>query len=151
MRVELKDGGFAELRDKILGSDRLAAKAAIRLHVNEDGSREISGDLDDLVKLALLRRLIVDWSYGQPLPHQAHSAEQAQDILTGIDDEDLGALYEAVQPVYDRVLSNPKRKIISGSVLSDGSSADPEQPARLTRKSRPTSTSLNGGTGPQSR
>jgi hypothetical protein len=132
MRVELKDGQWAELRDKILGADRLAAKKAIRLHINEDGSRELEGDLDERIKLALLRRLIVEWSFPPPLPHQAQTMEQAETILGNLDEEDLASLYDAVQPVYDRVLAGPKRKIISGSVVSTGSSDGQEPAAQLT-------------------
>lgn len=118
MRVELKDGQWADLRDQITGGDRRAAKNAIHLHINEDGSRELSGDLDDSIKYALLRRLIVDWSFPPPLPRDAVDWEGR---LDGLDDEDLGLLYDAIQPVYDRVLAGPKRQIISGSVLSPGS------------------------------
>jgi hypothetical protein len=143
MRVELKDGQWADLRDQVTGGDRRAAKHAIQLHINEDGSRELTGDLDDQVKYVLLRRLIVDWSYPPPLPRDAVDWEG---VIDKLDDDDLGALYEAVQPVYDRVLASPKRKIISGSVVSTGSSD--EVPAQLTTTSPNTTGTPSDTSGP---
>ena len=119
MRIELRDGQWAELRDEMNGGDRRAGKAAITLKVAEDGSREITGELEENIKYVLLRRLIVEWSFPPPLPRDAVDWQGAIDRLH-IDD--IEALSEAVQPMYDRVLNGPKSPTISGTVLSTGTS-----------------------------
>jgi len=119
MRIELRDGQWAELRDEMNGGDRRAGKAAITLKVAEDGSREITGELEENIKYVLLRRLIVDWSFPPPLPRDA---VDWQGTIDRLHIDDIEALSDAVQPMYDRVLNGPKSPTISGTVLSTGTS-----------------------------
>jgi hypothetical protein len=123
MRVELKDGNWADLREEMTGGDRRAGKAAIKLTISEDGSREITGELEEKVKYVLLRRLILNWSYPPPLPRDAVDWEATLDNLPIEDIEKLG---DFVQPYYDRALNGPKPRIVSGSVLSTGTSGAQE-------------------------
>lgn len=133
MRVELHDGNFAELRDNLTAGDRRRAKAAIRVVVGGDDSREFYGDLEDRINYALLRGMLVAWSIPQTLPKDAATPEVADGILDGLEIEDIEALCDAVRGHYDRVLNGPKQKIISGSVSSTGSSGGPVPRARSPR------------------
>jgi hypothetical protein len=123
MRIELRNGGWAEVREEMNGGDRRIGKAAIHLKIAEDGSREMTGELEENVRYALLRRLIVGWSYPPPLP------KDAVDWVATLDNlhiDDIETLAEFVQPFQDRVLNGPKSRIISGNVLSPGTSDDQE-------------------------
>jgi hypothetical protein len=123
LRVELSGGQFAELREAVNAGDRRAARGAVTVTVQGDESRVFTAELEDKVMYQLLRRLIVSWSLPQPLPSQAVNAEDVLDMLP-IDDQE--ALYKAVRPVYDRIMSGgPKPKTVSGSVSMTGSSDDP--------------------------
>jgi hypothetical protein len=129
LRIDLTGGQWAELREQLNGGDRRAAKAAVTVTVQGDESRVFTASLEDSVMYALLRRLIIAWSLPQPLPSQAANAEDVIDMLPM---DDIEALYQAVRPVYDRIMGGgPKPKTISGSVSTTGSSDDPE-PAVLS-------------------
>ena len=125
-RVELSKGGWAELRDQITGGDRRAARAAVQVTVRSDEARVVSAELEDNVMYALLARLITGWSLAQPLPGQALVPA---DVLDALDLDDQEALYLAVRPTYERIMTGgPKKetKAISGRVLSTGSSEGQE-------------------------
>jgi hypothetical protein len=128
VRVQLHDGNYAELRDKLTGGDRRRAKAAIEITVGGDETRHFTAELEDRINYALLRQLIVSWSFPQTLPRDAVNAETADQILDDLDLEDVEALCKAIRPYYDRILNGPKEKIISGSVSPTGSS-DGQVPA----------------------
>jgi hypothetical protein len=122
VRVQLHDGNYAELRDRLTGGDRRRAKAAIEITVGGDDTRRFTAELEDKINYALLRQLILSWSFPQTLPRNAASPEIADQILDDLELDDVEALCKAVRPFYDRVLNGPKEKIISGSVSSTGSS-----------------------------
>lgn len=123
LRVELAAGQWAELREQVNAGDRRAAKAAVVVTVQGDESRVFTAELEDKVMYALLRRLIIAWSLPQPLPSQALNPE---DVLDMLPIEDQEALYQAVKPVYDRIMNNgPKPRTVSGSVSTTGSSDAP--------------------------
>lgn len=124
MRVELQDGQWAELRDQLTAGDRRMAKSAIAFTITDEGSRTISAELEENVYYALLRRMIVLWSFPQPLPRDAVDWEG---VLDNMKIEDLETLAAAVKPHYDRILNGPKARTISGNVLSTTSSDDQEQ------------------------
>jgi hypothetical protein len=126
MRVQLHDGNFAELRDRLTGGDRRRAKAAIEITVGGDDTRRFTAELEDRINYALLRQLIIGWSFPQTLPRDAASPEIADQILDDLELEDVEALCKAIKPMYDRILNGPKPQIISGSVSPTGSSEDPE-------------------------
>lgn len=122
MRVELSGGNHADLRDELNGGDRRAARAAIKITIAGDESRQFTAELEDQIMYALLRRLIISWSFPQPLPRDA-----GDDVLNNLPIDDQDALYEAVRPFYDRILNGPKPKVISGNVLATTSS-DGQEP-----------------------
>lgn len=129
MRVELHDGNYAELREQLTAGDRRSAKAAIAFTITDDGSRTITAELEENVYYALLRRMIVLWSFPQPIPRDAVDWQGALDAL---DIGDLEALAAAAKPHYDRIMSGPKapaETAVPGSVLSISSLDEPEQSA----------------------
>lgn len=126
MRVELHDENWAELRDNLTGGDRRRAKAAIEITIGGDESRRFTAELEDRINYALLRQLIVSWSFPQTLPRNAASVEVADQILDDMDLGDIEALASAIKPMYDRVLNGPKGRNGSGKVLSITSLDDPE-------------------------
>jgi hypothetical protein len=129
VRVQLHDGNYAELRDRLTGGDRRRAKAAIEITVGGDETRRFTAELEDRINYALLRQLIVSWSFPQTLPRNAASVEIADQILDDLELDDVEALCKAIRPFYDRILNGPKEKIISGSGLLTGSSPGPEPDA----------------------
>jgi hypothetical protein len=134
VRVELHDENWAELRDNLTGGDRRRAKAAIEITIGGDESRRFTAELEDRINYALLRQLIVSWSFPQTLPRNAASVEVADQILDDMDLGDIEALAAAIKPMYDRVLNGPKGRNDSGKVLSITSLDDPEpgSPSRTT-------------------
>lgn len=128
MRVELRDGNHAELRDRLTAGDRRAAKAAMKFTIGADEERILTAEMDEKINYALLRAMIVSWSLPQTLPRNAASDEVAEQILDGLDIEDIEALCEAIKPQRDRVMNGPKAMTVSGSVLPPGSSV-PMDPA----------------------
>lgn len=144
MRVQLSAGNHADLRDEPNGGDRRAARGAISITINGDESRVFTAELEDRIMYALLKRMIIGWTLAQPLPGQAVDGDA---ILNNLSMDDQDALYQAVRPVYDRVLNGPKPQTISGSVLPTTSSGDPAPPARslTSTSSGPGSPSDTGG------
>ena len=113
MRVDLPSGHHAELRDvdQLMAADDRVAKAAFKLTVQEDGSRELTGDLTDRVRRALLKQLIVSWDFpGLPIPRDAVDPDGVLDSL-GL--KDLKELRKAIEPAYNEVMEveeDPKKK-----------------------------------------
>ena len=126
MRVELHDGNWAEIRDQLTGGDRRRAKAAIEITIGGDESRRFTAELEDRINYALLRQLILSWSFPQTLPRNAADTETADRILDDLDLGDIEALCAAIKPMYDRILNGPKGRNGSGKVLSITSLDDPE-------------------------
>lgn len=127
MRVALHDDNWAEIRDQLTGGDRRRAKAAIEITVSGDNdSRTFTAELEDRINYALLRQLIVSWSFQQTLPRNAVTAEVADGILDNLNLEDVEALCTAIKPMYDRIMNGPKGRAASGKVLSITSLDDQE-------------------------
>jgi hypothetical protein len=119
------------MRDNLTAGDRRRAKSAIKVVVGgDDDKREFYGDLEDRINYALLRSMIIAWSFPQTLPRNAATVELADQILDDLSIEDIEALCDAVRPHYDRVLNGPKPKVISGSASSTGSLTGPVPHAR---------------------
>lgn len=112
-RVELPSGNYAVLRDaeELIAKDARVAKAAFSVRVAEDNSRELTGDLTDKVKYALLKETIIEWSFaGLPLPKDAVDPDG---VMGGLTLKDMNKLLEAVEPSYNAVMEieeGPKAK-----------------------------------------
>ena len=106
MRVELPSGGWAELRDKLKGGDRVAAMRAVRLEL-EDGRTTIEGSVEAQISMALLSRLITAWSFeGVPAPAQHVNPVT---VLEDLDLDDYNTLCEAIIPYVEKVTPRPNR------------------------------------------
>lgn len=104
MEVTLPSGHKAVFRDTFLGGDRREAKRGMSVTISPDGSRRVEGTIADDISARLIRRMLVSWDLGVPVPGEASSEFLAQQILDSLDEEDLAALERAVQPWAARVL-----------------------------------------------
>ena len=121
MKVALPSGHEADLRDQVLAGDKYAANEAIKVEVQDDGTRVLSASMTDQVKYALLTRLIVSWDIGQPVPSMV---VDPVGLINSLPLDDIEALADAIEPIYNRVMGiksgdngeGPKVRVISGSV-----------------------------------
>jgi hypothetical protein len=118
LRVELPstrpDGthNWVEIRDKKRPLDSAAIQEAIKVvvEVAPDGTetRYAVGGQEERMRIGLLARAITAWSFdGTPVPSQnIAKPEEVIDSVFGEDDWDV--VYDAIQPLLDRVLRRPK-------------------------------------------
>jgi hypothetical protein len=121
LEITLPSGASATLRDTFLRGDRRAARRALKLTIDSDGTRHMDLSVEDNVTGALLRQMIVSWTIPQPVPRDAQTDELAQGILDAIDDDDYAALAKEVRPYYLKVMR-------SGGVEDE----DPNSPSGAT-------------------
>ena len=128
MRIDLPSGAWVEVRDPetFKGSDRKKVRKSIRLSVTRDGVQEMTGDIDDVMRDALLTQIITSWSLaeqGIPLPSvprpvagTAGSAVDPDVIADNLSSRDYAALQDAAQPLLDEVLgrSGPNPPSVNG-------------------------------------
>ena len=104
-RIDLPSGAWVEYREDFKGRDRKKVRASVKLAVTPEGVREASGDIDDVMRDALLAEIITAWSLseqGIPVPSQnVAGAEVIGDVLGY---KDYNALQEAAQPILDELL-----------------------------------------------
>lgn len=129
MKVELPGGDWVELRDadRLTGGDRRAYKAAIKFKVATGGDmQEISGDVQERQRNAVLRRLIVAWAVRNPANGQMFPIPIAQDpddpnpVLDDIPLEIYDKLIEAIRPHMDRLEAAGKSSTASAEPSPDG-------------------------------
>jgi hypothetical protein len=112
-RVELPSGGWVEYRSNLTVQDRIAANSALsfRFEPQDDGTevRTMTGGSDDRMRIALLGRIITDWSFaGIPAPSK-NIADPADLIDSVLDLDDYDKVCEEIAPLFQRVLrSGPK-------------------------------------------
>jgi hypothetical protein len=119
VKVTLPSGHEADLRDQVLAGDKYAANEAIKVEIQDDGTRVLTASMTDQVKYALLTRMIVSWDIGQPVPSMV---VDPVGLINSLPLDDIEALSDAIEPVYNRVMGiknngeGPKVRVISGSV-----------------------------------
>jgi len=99
VQVQLGGPDWAEIAEpsELRNGDRKAVNKTIRLQMDEDGSRTIGGDYEDLMRDALLKRIVRNWSLPFPVPKDD---PESLDKLTL---EQADVLAKAVQPHLDLI------------------------------------------------
>jgi hypothetical protein len=119
-RIDLPSGAWVEYRDKPTLQDRIAVNSVLRFRFEPqpDGTevRTMTGGSDDAMRIALLTRIITNWSWapGTPVPSQ-NTADPADLLASVLDLDDYDTVSEAVTPLFQRVLRpGPKPKAETG-------------------------------------
>lgn len=129
VKIDLPNGDWAEIREanRLTGGDRRAYKAAIKFQVSTDGAmQEISGDIQERQRNAVLRRLITSWAVKNPDSGQMYPIPVAQNpddpypVLDEIPLEIYDILIEAITPHMDRLENAGKSSTTSGESSSNG-------------------------------
>lgn len=99
MRVELPDGGWAEIAEPtdLRKGDRKAVLAALQVEVDGEGRRLMSLGYDEDMRDALLRRVVLMWSLPFPLPKDDPAS------LDKLTLAQADALVEAINPHMDLI------------------------------------------------
>ena len=119
-RIDLPSGAWLDVRDEFRGSDRKKVRRAIRLSVTPDGVQEMFGDVDDVMRDAMLTEITTDWSLaaqGIPIPSvPGPDGRPRTDVIAeSLSSEDYGALQEAAQPLLEKVLGRSRPNSQSGN------------------------------------
>lgn len=138
MEISLPSGNTVSLRDQFMRGDLVAAKRALKITIEQDGSRHMTGAIEDEVIGAILRSMITGWTFPSPLPSQTASAELAEGVLNSVlDSADYDVIVKAVQPFTQKVLRTPQSEnpnsksgttVISISAEPDGQETLNTQP-----------------------
>lgn len=113
MRIDLPGFGHVELRDRLTGGDRSAYMAAITFKLTDGELRELSGDIQERQRKALLRRLITGWDVtdpdsGQVFPNPAlQHHDDPRPALDEIPLDVYDVLVAAIEPHMYRLTSGP--------------------------------------------
>lgn len=112
-RIELPSGAWLDVRDDYKGTDRKKVRRAIKLSVTTDGVQEMAGDVDDVMRDAMLTEITTDWSLaaqGIPIPSVpgADGKPRTDVIAESLSSEDYGNLQEQAQPLLEKVLGRSR-------------------------------------------
>lgn len=114
-RVDLPSGNWIDYRTDLKASDKFYVQDALVLEYDENDRRRVRVGALNVMRNALLVRVITAWSFtGVPVPSQnIAGTETIGDIL---DIEDYDALTEAVSPLLEKVtVSSSPNQQKSGS------------------------------------
>jgi hypothetical protein len=109
-KVDLSEGNWAEIRDKLKGKDKFAVQQSISFDV-DNASQKVSADLMTTMTNALLAKLITTWSFPDPVPGDT---DDPGEVLGELDIDDYNALEDAARPMLSKVLQTPNRATPSG-------------------------------------
>ena len=126
MKVDLSNGGWAELRDNLKAKDKFAVQAAVTVTLDARGvGQQVSGNTMTLMTTALLARLLNSWSLDDQLPG-AHSCPEcmgnsalwhqhvADYIGDTLDLDDYNKLEAIIAPLLEKVMATPNLETSSG-------------------------------------
>lgn len=107
MKVDLADGAWAEIRDKLKGKDKFAIHRALTFDITDNGvAQKASAELMTLMTTTLLSQVITSWSFPEPVPSES---DNPRGVLEELDLDDYNTLEEAVKPLLDKVMKFPNR------------------------------------------
>lgn len=109
MRVDFSDGNWVDLLDvdQVRDYHRKAANKTIRIVVTDEGEAIMGGDYEDRMRDALLRELVVNWSFDLPVPSKDITSldkltiKQARELNEAIDPH-FALIREGSGPGSDR-------------------------------------------------
>jgi hypothetical protein len=101
-RFELPSENWVEYRTDLKAGDKFAVQDAVILEYTEDDKRRLRAGTTNVMRNALLTRIITAWSFqGIPVPSQNFAGVET--IGETLDIDDYNALAEAVAPLLDKV------------------------------------------------
>lgn len=104
-RIELPSGNWIEYREDLMAADKFAVQDAIVLTVTAGADQEVTGAIQMKMRNALLRQIIIAWSYSVPIP----SMNGGADIGLTLTLDDYNALEEATDVLLEKVTFAPNR------------------------------------------
>jgi hypothetical protein len=110
-RVELPSGGWIEYRTGLKASDKFAVQDAVVLEYTDGEARKIRGGTTNVMRNALLARIITAWSFeGIPIP--AQNIAGVDTLGDTLDIDDYNVLAEDVSSLLDKVAftSSPNQR-----------------------------------------
>lgn len=111
VRVELPSEAWVEYRDDLKANDKFAVQDALVIELTDGETRKVHGGTSNVMRNALLARIITAWSYpGIPVP--AQNIAGVDTIGDTLDIDDYNALSEEVNPLLEKVAftSAPNRE-----------------------------------------
>lgn len=111
VRVELPSENWVEYRDDLKANDKFAVQDAIVIELSDGETRKVHGGTSNLMRNALLARIITAWSYpGIPIPSQ--NIAGVETIGDTLDIDDYNALSDSVETLLEKVAftSAPNRE-----------------------------------------
>lgn len=109
MKVDLPSGAWVQLRDKLTAGDKMAVQGSFTITVDTDGHQEMPSGITNILRNALLERIIENWGGGEgeyalegkPVP--ANSPQGGDLIADVMDLDDYNVLVEKVEPLLEKV------------------------------------------------
>jgi hypothetical protein len=100
--IELPSGAWVDYRNDLKAGDKFATQDAVVLEYDESDKRKIRGGTTNVMRNALLARIITAWSFqGIPVPSQ--NIAGIETLGETLDIDDYNFLAEAVAPLLDKV------------------------------------------------
>lgn len=101
-RLDLPSGAWVEYRTNLKAQDRFDVQDAVILEYDSEDKRKVRAGVTNLMRNALLTRIITAWSFeGVPVPSvNIAGLDTIGDIF---DIDDYNALSEAVAPLLEKV------------------------------------------------
>jgi hypothetical protein len=101
-RLDLPSENWIEYRTDLKAADKFATQDAIVLEYDDADKRKIRGGVTNLMRNALLTRIITAWSYpGIPIPSQ--NIAGVETIGETLDIDDYNKLTEEIAPLLEKV------------------------------------------------
>lgn len=106
MRVDLPNGQWVEVREKLGAGDRWAISSGYTV-TYKDGGTILPGNVGALQMKAFLASVITDWSFpGVPVPSQNMAGAEVLAHVFAEDLEGYTVLEEAVAPLFAKVVAS---------------------------------------------
>jgi hypothetical protein len=106
-----------EYRDKLMADDKFAVQGSFTIPVDDDGRQQMPSGIQNLLRNALLERIITAWGggalEGQPIPSQNIQGTAVIGQLLQL--EDYNALAEETDPLLEKVTFGPNRRTRNGT------------------------------------
>lgn len=99
MRIELPDENWVDIRDRLIGSDKIAVHSSLKIKIKDGQEQEIGADVTDRMHDALLMSIIIAWSYPNPIPSMLGGI----DAVGALDIDHYNELHEKTAELFKKV------------------------------------------------